>query len=62
MLGGLSIGTLAVLVVLAIFLLNWIKVLNEYERGVVFVSETLASAQGSRARNHFCSHRSHGED
>ncbi len=36
MLGGLSIGTLAVLVVLAIFLLNWIKVLNEYERGVVF--------------------------
>jgi regulator of protease activity HflC (stomatin/prohibitin superfamily) len=36
MLGGLSIGTLAVLVVVAIFLLNWIKVLNEYERGVVF--------------------------
>jgi len=34
--GGLSIGTLAVLIVVAIFLLNWLKVLNEYERGVVF--------------------------
>jgi regulator of protease activity HflC (stomatin/prohibitin superfamily) len=34
--GGLSIGTLAVLIIAAIFLLNWIKVLNEYERGVVF--------------------------
>ncbi|HSF19373.1 MAG TPA: slipin family protein [Vicinamibacteria bacterium] len=33
---GFSIGTLAVLVIVAIFLLNWIKVLNEYERGVVF--------------------------
>jgi regulator of protease activity HflC (stomatin/prohibitin superfamily) len=36
MFGGLSAGTLAVLVIVAIFLLNWIKVLNEYERGVVF--------------------------
>ena len=36
MLGGLSIGTIAVLVILGIFLLNWVKVLNEYERGVVF--------------------------
>ena len=34
--GGLSIGTLAVIIVVAIFLLNWVKVLNEYERGVVF--------------------------
>jgi regulator of protease activity HflC (stomatin/prohibitin superfamily) len=36
MFGGLSIGTLAVLVIIAIFLLNWLKILNEYERGVVF--------------------------
>jgi regulator of protease activity HflC (stomatin/prohibitin superfamily) len=36
MFGGLSAGTLAVLVLFAIFLLNWLKVLNEYERGVVF--------------------------
>jgi regulator of protease activity HflC (stomatin/prohibitin superfamily) len=36
MLGGLSVGTLAVLVIIAIFLLNWLKILNEYERGVVF--------------------------
>ncbi len=36
MFGGLSAGTLAVLVIVAIFLLNWLKVLNEYERGVVF--------------------------
>jgi regulator of protease activity HflC (stomatin/prohibitin superfamily) len=34
--GGLSIGTLAVVIVVAIFLLNWVKILNEYERGVVF--------------------------
>jgi regulator of protease activity HflC (stomatin/prohibitin superfamily) len=33
---GYSVGTLAVLVLIAIFLLNWIKILNEYERGVVF--------------------------
>jgi regulator of protease activity HflC (stomatin/prohibitin superfamily) len=36
MFGGLSAGTLAVLVLVAIFLLNWLKILNEYERGVVF--------------------------
>jgi regulator of protease activity HflC (stomatin/prohibitin superfamily) len=36
MIGGYSAGTLAVLVLVAIFLLNWIKVLNEYERGVIF--------------------------
>jgi regulator of protease activity HflC (stomatin/prohibitin superfamily) len=36
MFGGFSAGTLAVLVIVAIFLLNWIKILNEYERGVVF--------------------------
>jgi regulator of protease activity HflC (stomatin/prohibitin superfamily) len=36
MFGGLSAGTLAVLVIVAIFLLNWLKILNEYERGVVF--------------------------
>jgi regulator of protease activity HflC (stomatin/prohibitin superfamily) len=36
MFGGLSAGTLAVLVIAAIFLLNWLKVVNEYERGVVF--------------------------
>ena len=34
--GGLSLGTLAVLIIGGIFLLNWLKVLNEYERGVVF--------------------------
>jgi regulator of protease activity HflC (stomatin/prohibitin superfamily) len=36
MFGGLSTGTLAVLVIVAIFLLNWLKILNEYERGVIF--------------------------
>jgi regulator of protease activity HflC (stomatin/prohibitin superfamily) len=36
MFGGLSVGMLAVLVLVAIFLLNWLKVLNEYERGVIF--------------------------
>ncbi|MGH9324133.1 MAG: slipin family protein [Vicinamibacteria bacterium] len=36
MFGGLSAGTLVVLVILAIFLLNWLKILNEYERGVIF--------------------------
>jgi regulator of protease activity HflC (stomatin/prohibitin superfamily) len=36
MFGGLSVGMLAVLVLIAIFLLNWLKVLNEYERGVIF--------------------------
>ena len=34
--GGLSLGMLAALIVAAVFVLNWIKVLNEYERGVVF--------------------------
>ena len=34
--GGLSIGALVALGLLAIFFLNWVKVLNEYERGVVF--------------------------
>jgi len=34
--GGLSIGALVALALLAIFFLNWVKVLNEYERGVVF--------------------------
>jgi regulator of protease activity HflC (stomatin/prohibitin superfamily) len=29
-------GAFVVIVVLAIFFLNWIKVLNEYERGVIF--------------------------
>jgi regulator of protease activity HflC (stomatin/prohibitin superfamily) len=33
---GLSTGMLAVLVILAIFLLNWLKILNHYERGVIF--------------------------
>lgn len=33
---GLPMGTFVVVVVLAIFFLNWIKVLNEYERGVIF--------------------------
>src|SRR3989304_1652458 len=33
---GMPIGTALVVVVLAIFLLNWIKILNEYERGVIF--------------------------
>ena len=33
---GLPIGTALVFIVLAIFFLNWIKVLNEYERGVIF--------------------------
>ena len=33
---GLPIGVTVVVVVLAIFFLNWIKILNEYERGVIF--------------------------
>ncbi len=33
---GVPIGTALVVVVLAIFFLNWIKILNEYERGVIF--------------------------
>jgi regulator of protease activity HflC (stomatin/prohibitin superfamily) len=33
---GLPIGTAVVVVIIAIFFLNWIKVLNEYERGVIF--------------------------
>jgi regulator of protease activity HflC (stomatin/prohibitin superfamily) len=33
---GLPMGAFVVIVVLAIFFLNWIKVLNEYERGVIF--------------------------
>ncbi len=33
---GLPLGTALVVIVLAIFFLNWIKILNEYERGVIF--------------------------
>lgn len=33
---GLPVGTAIVVVVVAIFFLNWIKILNEYERGVIF--------------------------
>jgi regulator of protease activity HflC (stomatin/prohibitin superfamily) len=33
---GFPIGTALVFVVIAIFFLNWIKILNEYERGVIF--------------------------
>jgi regulator of protease activity HflC (stomatin/prohibitin superfamily) len=33
---GLPVGTAVVVVVLIIFFLNWIKILNEYERGVIF--------------------------
>ncbi len=33
---GLPLGTLVAIALVAIFVLNWIKVLNEYERGVVF--------------------------
>jgi len=33
---GLPIGLLAVLIFVGFFFLNWIKILNEYERGVVF--------------------------
>src|SRR3972149_9824705 len=33
---GLPMGTFVVVVIVAIFFLNWIKVLNEYERGVIF--------------------------
>ena len=33
---GLPIAPLVVLIVVAIFLLNWVKILNEYERGVIF--------------------------
>jgi regulator of protease activity HflC (stomatin/prohibitin superfamily) len=33
---GLPMGTFLVVIVLAIFFLNWLKVLNEYERGVIF--------------------------
>jgi regulator of protease activity HflC (stomatin/prohibitin superfamily) len=33
---GLPLGTALVVVVLAIFFLRWIKIVNEYERGVIF--------------------------
>lgn len=33
---GLQVGWIMAIVVLAIFFLNWVKVLNEYERGVIF--------------------------
>ena len=33
---GVPIGTAVVVIVLAIFFLNWVKILNEYERGVIF--------------------------
>ncbi len=33
---GLPIGAVLVVIVLGIFFLNWIKILNEYERGVIF--------------------------
>ncbi len=33
---GLPIGTALVAVVVVIFFLNWVKILNEYERGVIF--------------------------
>jgi regulator of protease activity HflC (stomatin/prohibitin superfamily) len=33
---GVPIGTALVVIVLAIFFLNWIKILNEYERAVIF--------------------------
>jgi regulator of protease activity HflC (stomatin/prohibitin superfamily) len=33
---GLPIGAGLVVVILAIFFLNWIKIINEYERGVIF--------------------------
>lgn len=33
---GVPIGTALVVLVLAIFVLNWIKIVNEYERGVIF--------------------------
>jgi regulator of protease activity HflC (stomatin/prohibitin superfamily) len=33
---GVPIGTALVVVVVVIFFLNWIKIVNEYERGVIF--------------------------
>ena len=33
---GVPIGTALVVIVVAIFFLNWVKILNEYERGVIF--------------------------
>ena len=33
---GLPLGTALVVIVLAVFFLRWIKILNEYERGVIF--------------------------
>jgi regulator of protease activity HflC (stomatin/prohibitin superfamily) len=33
---GVPIGTALAVIVLAIFLLNWIKIVNEYERAVIF--------------------------
>ncbi len=33
---GFQVGWVMAIVVVAIFFLNWIKVLNEYERGVIF--------------------------
>lgn len=44
---GLPVGTAVVVVVLAIFFLNWIKILNEYERGVIFrFGRLLSSPKG----------------
>ena len=33
---GLPLGTALVVIVLVVFFLRWIKILNEYERGVIF--------------------------
>ena len=44
---GLPIGAGLVVIVLAIFFLNWIKILNEYERGVIFrLGRLLAEPKG----------------
>ena len=34
--GGFSFGTLAIVAILGIVIINWVKILNEYERGVIF--------------------------
>ena len=43
---GLPIGAGLVVVLLAIFFLNWIKILNEYERGVIFRLGRVQGAKG----------------
>ena len=60
---GLPLGWFIGLILLAIFFLNWIKVLNEYERGVIFrFGKLLPYPQGAGTHLRLQPDRSHGED